>query len=30
MLQMFTVLGIACAVLAVTWVVSELIVRRRK
>jgi hypothetical protein len=30
MVQIVTVLGIACAVLAVTWVVSELIVRRRR
>ncbi len=30
MLQMFTVLGIAVAALAVTWLVAELIVRRRR
>jgi hypothetical protein len=30
MLQVFTVLGIACAVLAVTWLIGELIVRWRR
>jgi len=29
MVQVFTVLGIACGALAVTWVVAELVVRRR-